>query len=1154
MNDNRSHQEFFFDSENPWPGLYAFNEAGKDFFNGRDKEVATLLRLVHDARLVVLHGRSGRGKSSLLQAGLFPCLRDEHYLPVLIRLDFNHVRDQKRLLIDQVKDAFLDQLEKQGVEYPALNPQETLWEYLHRSGLELWSRKNFKLTPVFVFDQFEEIFTTGTDKTPAGQQFRADLADLIENLIPGKLAGQWEKSDSPATGIDLQTRRYTILLSFREDFLPKVEGWRYYIPSLMHNHLRLRTMNGVQAFDAVYKAGGEKLVDKDISYEIVRFVATSHGDEEEIHDQTQPEDSAIIPPVNLEKIDTTSLENMKVEPALLSLMCFKLNEKRKREYRSSIDNDLLKKAGHNIINEFYEDCMRDIPITTRRFIEEKLIFESGFRSSYPKTNAIGNGFITEAHLETLVRRRLLRVEPRMGHDHIELVHDLLTDVIRKNRNEHHIAALRQKARRHFYLSLGMGLLGVIFFVLAVVSISQTHKVHKYQTEAETLANFMLVDLKDTLEPMGRLDLIAPVAEKVMNYYSVISPSDYTDTTWSNRAMAMRTLGQIELAHGNLIKALGYSNQVLKIRTRLVNKNIKNTERQEALSETYTDLGDIEQKRGNLRKTRDWYNRAYSIRFRLARTQPQDPDAQKNYAVSLRKMGEAAFQAGDQKQAYLYSVQARNVLQDLLKHRQVNPKWQAEMVDAYANLGDIERTQGMLNKASEDYTRGYWINDSLLKKARFNPDYRKKRALFMSKFGEIELAHGNLGKAQGYYQQNLDIRERLVRRDPDNTDWQQNLSTAYSQWAEIEQTRGNLDRALEYSLKSFEINQYLVKKDPDNTAWQQDFAGIYDTFGAIEQERGHQDEAWTYFQYSFTIRRYLSQKDPANAGWQQDLAFGYYHLGAIEQARCNLNKAEPFLKKGFAISKNLAEKDPTNPDRQQALEYALHTLGDLERTRGRPKNLDQAQTYYQHAFQISKYLTERDPTNIFWQHGLAVSYNRLGIITKERHAPDIALDHFQNAFMIIKRLRDQAPDNTSWQRELAVSYFRVGDIEQNQGKLDKAGDSFRQAFRILQHLADKDPANTDWQRYLGVLYRKHGEIEQAAGNRDTALKHFQQSLMISKQLLNKNPKNDQWQKDLEDSCEHIAAFYKVIGEKKLSRIYADQAMQIHKQLEANNCGI
>ena len=76
------------DAENPWPGLRAYDESEQDFFYGRPRESLELLRLVKRDALTVFFGISGIGKSSVLQAGLFPLLRQEGYLPVHIRLDF----------------------------------------------------------------------------------------------------------------------------------------------------------------------------------------------------------------------------------------------------------------------------------------------------------------------------------------------------------------------------------------------------------------------------------------------------------------------------------------------------------------------------------------------------------------------------------------------------------------------------------------------------------------------------------------------------------------------------------------------------------------------------------------------------------------------------------------------------------------------------------------------------------------------------------------------------------------------------------------------------------------------------------------------------------------------------------------------------------
>src|SRR6516165_236775 len=90
------------DAQNPWPGLVAFTESLRDYFHGRVDEAEDLLRRVNRKNLTVLFGQSGLGKSSLLQAGLFPRLRAEGYLPVPIRLDHSPAAPP---LSEQVKAA-----------------------------------------------------------------------------------------------------------------------------------------------------------------------------------------------------------------------------------------------------------------------------------------------------------------------------------------------------------------------------------------------------------------------------------------------------------------------------------------------------------------------------------------------------------------------------------------------------------------------------------------------------------------------------------------------------------------------------------------------------------------------------------------------------------------------------------------------------------------------------------------------------------------------------------------------------------------------------------------------------------------------------------------------------------------------------------------
>src|SRR5205807_10297192 len=61
-------------------------------FFGRDQEVAELHLRLRSHPLLVLYGRSGLGKTSILNAGLIPRLVTEQQVPVLHRFDYNNER------------------------------------------------------------------------------------------------------------------------------------------------------------------------------------------------------------------------------------------------------------------------------------------------------------------------------------------------------------------------------------------------------------------------------------------------------------------------------------------------------------------------------------------------------------------------------------------------------------------------------------------------------------------------------------------------------------------------------------------------------------------------------------------------------------------------------------------------------------------------------------------------------------------------------------------------------------------------------------------------------------------------------------------------------------------------------------------------------
>ncbi|RPH55937.1 MAG: hypothetical protein EHM81_13890 [Chloroflexi bacterium] len=71
--------------ENPYVGPRAFTQKDKEKLAGRDQDITALYRLLIAERIVLLFSPSGAGKTSLVQAGLIPRMKDKGFdvLPVI---------------------------------------------------------------------------------------------------------------------------------------------------------------------------------------------------------------------------------------------------------------------------------------------------------------------------------------------------------------------------------------------------------------------------------------------------------------------------------------------------------------------------------------------------------------------------------------------------------------------------------------------------------------------------------------------------------------------------------------------------------------------------------------------------------------------------------------------------------------------------------------------------------------------------------------------------------------------------------------------------------------------------------------------------------------------------------------------------------------
>jgi tetratricopeptide (TPR) repeat protein len=542
------------DPQQPWLGLNSFTESTRQFFYGREEEIAELARRVQRKPLTVLFGQSGLGKTSILRAGLVPRLRPEGYCPVYVRLDYGADSPPPAA---QIKQAIYRETLASGTwtRTGAAVEGESLWEFLHHRDDVLRDAEGRTLTPLLIFDQFEEIFTLAQGNDAGRRraaEFVDELADLVENRPPKALESRLDAEDGIVERFDFARCDYRVLIALREDYLAHLESLKASMPSITQNRMRLARMTGQQALDAVVKPGGA-LVSQEVAEAIVRFVAGG-----------------------------AELRNAEVEPSLLSLICRELNAARIAQGRAEISADLLAGSHATILAEFYERALADQPPGVRRFIEDQLLTESGFRENIAQERvlkAFAEAGAAPDALARLVDRRLLRVEERLDVRRVELTHDVLCGVVAASRSarqereardaaEAQLAAQREReaaTRRALVRARQVAAVCVVLAVLAVgaaafgiYGMRQAQIVRGHaeaaRGEAERLIVYLLDDFYRELEPVGRLEIVGDLARRALDYYARLPAELRGAETRRNQALAQVRHGAVLRNQGRIDEA------------------------------------------------------------------------------------------------------------------------------------------------------------------------------------------------------------------------------------------------------------------------------------------------------------------------------------------------------------------------------------------------------------------------------------------------------------------------------------------------------------------------------------------------------------------------------------------------------------------------
>ncbi len=244
-------------ASNPYVGPVPFRRG--DSLYGREREIRELGSLLTSKRIALLISPSGAGKTSLIQAGLIPRLESTPRT----RLQCHPV-----IRLGCCSDG-LD-----GCNGYALDLMRTLESTVDHSGdrlhdselaaltLDQYAAKRLADDPgklhLFVFDQFEELFTLRGSDWKQKREFLRQLGEMLgaRSLPAFDPTILTDEASSDTESITRRGDNIWVLLSMREDHVAELEPFRHFFPTGLSFRYRLLPLEAEPAREAVEKPAG----------------------------------------------------------------------------------------------------------------------------------------------------------------------------------------------------------------------------------------------------------------------------------------------------------------------------------------------------------------------------------------------------------------------------------------------------------------------------------------------------------------------------------------------------------------------------------------------------------------------------------------------------------------------------------------------------------------------------------------------------------------------------------------------------------------------------------------------------------------------------------------------------------------------------------
>lgn len=493
-------------------------------------------------------------------------------------------------------------------------------------------------------------------------------------------------------------------------------------------------------------------------------------------------------------------------------------------------------------------------------------------------------------LETVILRCLEKEPDRRYPSARELADDLGRWLLGEpvlSRRTGPVDRMVRRVRRHPAVAAMAALLVVLATAGAAkytVDLGQQRRLaESARADAESLVGFMLRDLFNGLEPLGRLDLLDAVAEEADGYYRRFKATDLAPEQRVQRAIVLRNLAGVRDAQGHLELALDDHRRAAELLENAVAGGDAPTGWLAELATARSEVAESLQELGDLDGCLRELERGLAIARRLTAVEPTTLDGQQVLVELLINRAWARRERGDTEAALADLDDARSAIMAVSAAAPADLEWRFRRAEVESYAARVQQEADAFDASAAALSEARRLLVGLADDDPSNTRWQFELVLTDGRLGALAGDRGDPAAATAAYGRALERGLRLVRHDPANARWEREVSVLHSSLGALLLVAGEPAAARDSFAAGLDISERLAARSPASATATNDLAWDWLQLGGAEAALGDGDAARRAWERSVVLMAPVVTR--VREPWYLDTwAMALLRLGRVDEAR------------------------------------------------------------------------------------------------------------------------------------------------------------------------------------------------------------------------------------------------------------------------------